>query len=70
MPVKVSVKDGKISYYTTVGRGLESLNEVGLVYETDWTLSKRQRVHFGASPQAWEQYSRAGRIWDLSIVSR
>ena len=34
----------------------------------DWTLSRRQRVDFGAPPQTWEQYSREGRIWDLYIV--
>ena len=24
----------------------------------DWTLSRRQRVDFGAPPQTWEQYSK------------
>ena len=33
----------------------------------DWTLSRRQRVDFGAPPQTWEQYSEKGRIWDLYI---
>ena len=33
----------------------------------DWTLSRRQRVDFGAPPQTWEQYSKEGRIWDLYI---
>ena len=33
----------------------------------DWTLSRRQRVDFGAPLQTWEQYSNEGRIWDLYI---
>ena len=33
----------------------------------DWSLSRRQRVDFGAPPQTWEQYSKEGRIWDLYI---
>ena len=36
----------------------------------DWTLSRRQRVDFGAPPQTWEQYSKEGRIWDLYIERR
>ena len=28
----------------------------------DWTLSRRQRVDFGAPPQTWKQYSKEGRI--------
>ena len=36
----------------------------------DWTLSRRQRVDFGAPPQAWKQYSTEGRIWDLYIDRR
>ena len=31
----------------------------------DWTLSRRQRVDFGAPPQTWEQYSKEGRIEEL-----
>ena len=33
----------------------------------DWTLSRRQRVDFGAPPRTWEQYSKDERIWDLYI---
>ena len=36
----------------------------------DWTLSKRQRVDFGAPPQMWEHYSKEGRILDLYIDRR
>ena len=36
----------------------------------DWTLSRKQRVEFGAPPQTWEQYSKEGRIWDLYIDRR
>ena len=34
----------------------------------NWTLSRRQRVDFGAPHQRWEQYSKEGRIWDLCIM--
>ena len=34
----------------------------------DWTLSRRQRVDFGAPSQTLEQYSKEGRIWDFYIV--
>ena len=36
----------------------------------DWTLSRRQRVDFGAPPQTWEQCSKEGRIWDFCVVNR
>ena len=36
----------------------------------DWTLSRSQRVDFGAPPQTWVQYSKEGRIWDLYIDRR
>ena len=36
----------------------------------DWTLSRRQRVDFGAPPQTWEQYSKEGWMCDLYIVRR
>ena len=32
----------------------------------DWTLSRRQRVNFGAPSQMGEQYSKEGQIWDLA----
>ena len=28
----------------------------------EWTLSRRQRVDFGAPPQTWEQYSKGDGI--------
>ena len=34
------------------------------------TLSRRQRVDFGAPPQTWDQYSKEGQIWDLYIDRR
>ena len=34
----------------------------------DWTLSRRQRVDFGAPPQTWEQYSNEGLTWDSYVV--
>ena len=56
-----------------MGKMLEQFGEVRIIDETngfDWTLSRRQRVDFGAPPQTWEQYSKEGRIWDLYIDRR
>ena len=58
-----------------MGKRLERFGEVRIIDETngfglDWTLSRRQRVDFGAPPQTWEQYSKEGRIWDLHIDRR
>ena len=46
-----------------MGKRLEGFGEVRIIDETngfglDWTLSRRQRVDFGAPPQTWEQYSK------------
>ena len=54
-------------------RGWSDLVKLGLLMRwmaLDWTLSRRQRVDFGAPPQMWEQYSKEGRIWDLYIDRR
>ena len=54
-------------------RGWSDLVRLGLLMRRmalDWTLSRRQRVDFGAPPQTWEQYSKEGRIWDLYIDRR
>ena len=56
-----------------MGKRLERFGEAGLLMRRmalDWTLSRRQRVDFGAPPQTWEQYSNEGRIWDLYIDRR
>ena len=53
-----------------MGKRLERFGEVRILMRRmalDWTLSRRQRVDFGAPPQTWEQYSKEGRIWDLYI---
>ena len=47
MPVKVSIKYGKLSNKTTIGKRLERLMRLGLLVRRkalDWTLSRRQRV--------------------------
>ena len=54
-------------------RGWNDLVRLGLLMRRmalDWTLSRRQRVDFGAPPQTWEQCSKEGRIWDLYIDRR
>ena len=51
-------------------RGWSDLVRLGLLMRRmalGWTLSRGQRVDFGAPPQTWEQYSKEGRIWDLHI---
>ena len=74
MPVKVSIKDCKISNSNRQWeRGWRDLVRLGLLMRRmalDWTLPRRQRVDFGAPPQTWEQYSKEGRIWDLYIDRR
>ena len=45
-------------------RGWSDLVRLGLLMRRmalDWTLSRRQRVDFGAPPQMWEQYSKERR---------
>ena len=54
-------------------RGWSDLMRLGLLMRRmalDWTLSRRQRVDFGAPPQTLEQYSKEARIWDLYINRR
>ena len=54
-------------------RGWRDLARLGLLMRRmalDWTLSRRQRVDYGAPPQMWEQCSKEGRIWDLYIVRK
>ena len=48
-----------------MGKRLERFGEVRIVDEandSDWTLSRRQRVDFEAPPQTWKQCSREGRL--------
>ena len=54
-------------------RGWRDLVRLGLLMGRmafDWTLSRRQRVEFGAPLQTWEQYSKEGRIWNLYMDRR
>ena len=47
----------------TMRNRFEGFSEVGLLMRQmalDWTLSRRQRIDFGAPPQTWEQYSKEG----------
>ena len=51
-----------------MGKSWRDLVRLGLLMRQmalDWTLSRRQRVDFGAPPQTWEQYSKEGQIWDM-----
>ena len=50
IPVKVSLEDGKISNKTTMGKKLERFGLLMRRMALDWTLSRRQRVDFGAPP--------------------
>ena len=43
MPVKVSVKDGKISHQSTMGKRLERIVEVTIVDEREWILKHHPR---------------------------
>ena len=73
MPVNVFIKDGRFPTNRRWERGWRDVVRLGLLMRRmalDCTLSRRQRVDFGAPPQTWEQCSKEGRIWDLYVFRR
>ena len=73
MPVKVSVKAGKISNYMTTRKSLERFGELRIVHErSGFGLDFVKKTEKGSrkTTPGREQSPRKGWIWELYLVSQ